>query len=293
MNVVEPSVSTASRSRTRTCRLAICSAPQASDNVTVGRSASGTSATVTPMANTNPSDDGVARQDRQREEQRPHADGDRRHGPHHPMQLQGQRARRRWRHRGQPGDARQPSRRTGGRDDGFPLALHDERPGVQLGVHGDRSRLTLAGQQGCVHEQLVGEGDRGVSRDAITWLEHEGVADHDVDGFDLHATAVAADGDAAWEQRRRVARRRGRHGSPATNANTALRMTTRKIATPSCGRPAMSASAAGDPQHDREEVHEVAQEADHRRRAPRRRQLVRDRRVRVATAPRSSRARPR
>jgi hypothetical protein len=55
MKVVEPSVSTASRCRTSTWRLAICSAPHASDRVTVGSSASGTSATVTPMANTNPS----------------------------------------------------------------------------------------------------------------------------------------------------------------------------------------------------------------------------------------------
>ncbi len=57
-NVVEPSVSTASRWRTSTFRLAICSAPHASDSVTVGNNASGTRATVTPMANTNPSDAG-------------------------------------------------------------------------------------------------------------------------------------------------------------------------------------------------------------------------------------------
>lgn len=55
MKVVEPSVSTASRLRTSTFRFAICSAPQASDSVTVGSSASGTSATVTPMAKVNPS----------------------------------------------------------------------------------------------------------------------------------------------------------------------------------------------------------------------------------------------
>ena len=55
MKVVEPSVSTASNSRTSTFFFAICSAPQASDRVTVGSNASGTRATVTPMANTNPS----------------------------------------------------------------------------------------------------------------------------------------------------------------------------------------------------------------------------------------------
>ena len=59
MNVVEPSVSTASRLRTRIWRLAICSAPQASERVTVGSSASGTRATVTPMAKMNPSSSGL------------------------------------------------------------------------------------------------------------------------------------------------------------------------------------------------------------------------------------------
>jgi len=56
MKVVEPNVSTASRLRTSTCRSAIRSAPHANESVTVGSSASGTNATVTPIANTNPSD---------------------------------------------------------------------------------------------------------------------------------------------------------------------------------------------------------------------------------------------
>ena len=59
MNVVDPSVSTLSRLRTSTCRRAICSAPHASDKVTVGSRPSGTSATVTPMAKTNPSAAGL------------------------------------------------------------------------------------------------------------------------------------------------------------------------------------------------------------------------------------------
>ena len=54
MKVVDPSVSTASSDRTRTLRLAICSAPHARDSVTVGRRASGTGATVTPIAKTRP-----------------------------------------------------------------------------------------------------------------------------------------------------------------------------------------------------------------------------------------------
>ncbi len=55
MKVVEPSVSTASRLRTRICRLDICSAPHASERVTVGSRASGTRATVTPIAKMKPS----------------------------------------------------------------------------------------------------------------------------------------------------------------------------------------------------------------------------------------------
>ena len=60
MNVVEPSVSTASRRRTSACRRAMRCAPMASDSVTVGSSPSGTSATVTPIANRNPSRGGDA-----------------------------------------------------------------------------------------------------------------------------------------------------------------------------------------------------------------------------------------
>ena len=60
-NVVDPSVSTASRFRTSTRRSAMRSAAQARLSVTVGRRASGTSATVTPMPNTNPSDSGMPR----------------------------------------------------------------------------------------------------------------------------------------------------------------------------------------------------------------------------------------
>ena len=59
MIVVEPRVSTASRSRTSTLRFAICSAPHARVSVTVGSSASGTSATVTPTAKMKPCDGGL------------------------------------------------------------------------------------------------------------------------------------------------------------------------------------------------------------------------------------------
>ena len=51
MKVVEPRVSTASRLRTSALRAAIRCAPMARDSVTVGSRPSGTSATVTPMAN--------------------------------------------------------------------------------------------------------------------------------------------------------------------------------------------------------------------------------------------------
>jgi hypothetical protein len=58
MNVVEPSVSTDSKRRTRAWRPAMRWAPIANDSVTVGSSPSGTSATVTPMANRKPSEAG-------------------------------------------------------------------------------------------------------------------------------------------------------------------------------------------------------------------------------------------
>ena len=51
MKVVEPRVSTASRFRTSALRWAIRCAPTARDSVTVGSRPSGTSATITPMAN--------------------------------------------------------------------------------------------------------------------------------------------------------------------------------------------------------------------------------------------------
>ena len=59
MNVVEPSVSTASRCRTRALRAAMRWAPTASDIVTVGSSPQGTTATVTPTAKRNPSEAAV------------------------------------------------------------------------------------------------------------------------------------------------------------------------------------------------------------------------------------------
>ncbi|EXI73055.1 MAG: hypothetical protein AW07_02987 [Candidatus Accumulibacter sp. SK-11] len=51
ITVVEPSVSTAGRWRTSALRLAIRWVAMASDRVTVGRSPSGTLATMMPMAN--------------------------------------------------------------------------------------------------------------------------------------------------------------------------------------------------------------------------------------------------
>ena len=59
MKSVDPSVSTASRLRTRIWRRAICSEPHASESVTVGSSASGTRATVTPMAKTKENTDEI------------------------------------------------------------------------------------------------------------------------------------------------------------------------------------------------------------------------------------------
>ena len=59
MNVVDPSVSTDSSRRTSACRAAMRCAPIASDRVTVGSRPSGTSATVTPIANRKPSVAGV------------------------------------------------------------------------------------------------------------------------------------------------------------------------------------------------------------------------------------------
>ncbi len=53
--VVDPSVSTDSSRRTSACRCAMRCAPIASDKVTVGSRPSGTNATVTPIANRNPS----------------------------------------------------------------------------------------------------------------------------------------------------------------------------------------------------------------------------------------------
>jgi hypothetical protein len=55
MKVVEPSVSTDSRRRTRAPRAAILCAPIASESVTVGSRPSGTKATVTPSAKRKPS----------------------------------------------------------------------------------------------------------------------------------------------------------------------------------------------------------------------------------------------
>ena len=139
MNVVEPSVSTASRLRTRIWRLAICSAPQASERVTVGSSASGTRATVTPMAKMNPSSSGLPTSSEMRKKR-----------PPTPRAITAVNRTTSCRPRVSGvtglGDAvvsrAIPARRVcspRGHHDGTALALDDERPGIQrlAGTHRD------------------------------------------------------------------------------------------------------------------------------------------------------------
>src|SRR5690606_31927893 len=130
MKVVEPSVSTASRLRTSTFRFAICSAPQASDSVTVGSSASGTSATVTPMAKVNPSAAVSPRTTATRKNTAPTPTA---------MRATVCTSRRSSRARGpggagsagrEAGDLGQPRPGAGGGDDRLTLPLDDEAPGV-------------------------------------------------------------------------------------------------------------------------------------------------------------------
>ena len=91
MNVVEPSVSTASRRRTSAWLCAIRLAPIASDNVTVGSRPSGTSATVTPDSEQEAVRGRHADQQRHRHEADADADRDRCDHPYQSIQLGGQR----------------------------------------------------------------------------------------------------------------------------------------------------------------------------------------------------------
>ena len=200
MNVVEPSVSTASRLRTSTWRLAICSAPQASDNVTVGSSASGTRATVTPIANTNPSVGGL-----------PSSSASAKNSPPTPTAMAAivrttrwsstrQRAGRSHGRRGQPGDLRQPGRSAGRRGHRVGLALDHERAGVHHVADTDREGLALAGEQRGVDAAGIRRSDGGIGRDAVAGLEHEHVVDDDLGGVDLDPPAAPPDGDAPRQQ---------------------------------------------------------------------------------------------
>ena len=168
MKVVEPSVSTASRRRTSACFPAIRWAARARDSVTVGSSPSGTSATVTPTANRNPSVGRCPEQHCQREEADADPDGHHRDGPDHPVQLyrragsagavpcgSGPRSRRAW--------CCAPVATT----TAYAGLDHDEGAGVQrrtrLGVHGH----ALAGQHRLVHGQLVAVHHRQVGTDPV------------------------------------------------------------------------------------------------------------------------------
>ena len=142
MKVVEPSVSTDSRRRTRAFRRAIRCAPTASESVTVGSSPSGTRATVTPMAKRNPSPAG-----------RPSASAMAKNTTPTPtamsattrttdLQLARERARRSLARPGEMCDAGQARIAPDRRDDRPGLTLDDERSCQELlaDVHGRPGR---------------------------------------------------------------------------------------------------------------------------------------------------------
>ena len=269
MKVVDPSVSTASRLRTSTCRCAICSAPHASERVTVGSRPSGTRATVTPMAKTNPSEAGF-----------PSRSESTKNSPPTPTAMAATVRTRRcssWvsglgdlgRRRRQLGDRRQPGGRRRWRSP-WPRPRPRRRRCRRTAPHGRRrARFALPGEHRRVDEQAVrGHGGR-VGRDAVAGFEYQQVVDDDVGGIDHDladrrgerspgAGSRARSRSAAWSAR-----------FSCTKANTAFSATTMKMATPSWGRPARSASRSGGPQHEGEEVDELADQAKERR-GPRR-----------------------
>ena len=92
ITVVSPSVSTDDRRRTSALRFAIRCVASASESVTVGSSPSGTSATVTPIANTNRSVRPIPASAGDDEEQPADRDREQRHDPRQVVELALERA---------------------------------------------------------------------------------------------------------------------------------------------------------------------------------------------------------
>ena len=117
ITVVSPSVSTEDRRRTSALRFAIRCVASASDSVTVGSSPSGTSATMTPIANTNRSSSAIPPQPGDDEEDAADRDREHRHEPRHAVDLALERAALALGALRERGDAAEPGRHAGGRDE--------------------------------------------------------------------------------------------------------------------------------------------------------------------------------
>ena len=206
----------------------------------------------------------VADEQRDEEEQASNAHGDRRNEAHHGLEAARQRCDRLRRGGRQPGDAGEAGALPGGDHDGPRLALDDERPGIQGLACAHRARGALPRQHRGVHQQPVGHGHRGVGGDPVATLEQEQVADHDVLGLDDLPPAVAT--------HRHPGRQHGAQpvGSPVRpgllgERERGVEHDHREDGDPELRQPGHQREDPSGPEHDREEVRQLAEEAAHDR----------------------------
>ena len=188
MNVVEPSVSTASRLRTSTWRLRhLLGAPRQRERhgrqQRLGDEGDGDADGEHEAVG-----GGVAEQHRRAaKKSAADADGDAGDGPHDPVQLAGSAGWSAWRSSVvSRAISASRVRRAGGGDDGVSASPSTTNVPANSSLVGlDGGRHALAGEQRGVDQQAVGDDDGGVGRDPVAGFEHQDVADDDLGGVDL------------------------------------------------------------------------------------------------------------
>ena len=274
MNVVEPSVSTASRWRTSAWRAAIRCAPIASDNVTVGSRPSGTTATVTPTANRKPSDAFVPTRREIRKNPTPTPIATAASTRETRSELEVQRRGRRLLRVREACDAREPRARAGCDHDGTGLALDDEATREHGLTRVRMMRHALAGQRRRVDGERVDGLEREISRDPVALGEQHDVPDDELLGGDLVRQAVADDGHSPRQQ---VPQALGRVLGPLFlhEREHAVQHDHEEDGDAELGQARNEGEEPGDPEQQGEEVHHLGGQPPPRRRAGRHGKLVR------------------
>ena len=134
----------------------------------------------------------VAQQEGDAEEGHADADGDGRDHPHHVLQTCGERRRGLGGGRGEAGDAGQPGGASGGADLGDAGALHHERSGEQGVTRLGGLRPALTGEVRRVHQQPPRLHDHAVGRHPVARLDQHHVADDHLVGLHHHRSAITA-----------------------------------------------------------------------------------------------------